>query len=99
MDFLGQWTCNAKTRTVPGKPRWLVTLKGWYQDSNSEFEILILVLFTAFPWEGIQVQDNKEMDPNVRIGAKKDFVLGIRLTYSVDQNIPIGKLNVELPSK
>lgn len=74
-------------------------LKGWYQDSNSEFEILILVLFTAFLWERIQVQDNKEMNPNVRNCAKKGFILGIRLTYSVDQNTQKGKFNVELPSK
>lgn len=53
-------------------------LRRWYQDLNSEPEILILLLFTTYTWEGIQVQDNKEIDPNLRIWYKEGFCLGTK---------------------
>lgn len=41
-----------------------------------EPEILILMLLTAFPREGVQVQGNKAMDPNDKNRYKERFCLG-----------------------
>ena len=61
----------------------LVTLKVVEPDSNSEPDILILLLLTAFQRPGIQVQDRETMTPTGKSLAQGGgLVLGVRLSYS-----------------
>lgn len=56
------------------------------------------MVFTAFPRKEVQVQDNKALDLNDKNLIQKGvFVLGIRLSYSADQNTQQSELNAALP--
>lgn len=52
------------------------------------------MFFTAFPRKEAQVQNNKALDLNdENLIQRGGFVLGIRLSYSADQNSQQSELN------